>query len=124
MNSKLKQLLTITLISSTFLVIGCSKESKDSSNTSFFKWNRPDIYVMKTMEVSLSCNQGNINTYLEEGWEISEETQEEVTCTWKKAKANKRCNIKKDKGCMITVPDETGIKTTYTLVKKEKANKN
>ena len=76
--------------------------------------------ITEKKSIAISCNKGDINTYIEEGWEIKDTKKQEVTCSWKTEKANKGCNINKDKGCKITVPDEIGEQIIYSLEKKTK----
>ena len=67
--------------------------------------------------VTIKCKKGDIKDYLEKGWRIKSSEKREVTCTWKVQAANKGCNIEKDKGCRITVPDKEGIEIKYFLEK-------
>ena len=69
------------------------------------------------MEIRLSCVDGDISQFLNEGWIVAEEYSEEKICTWKSFPANKECNMEKDKGCKITKPDVTGFEKIYILEK-------
>ncbi len=116
-----KSIFKFSLISLLICISGCSQNSFFiKTRDQIFKGKSTDTFVNKTIEVSTSCNKNNIQSYLDDGWEISSQTDSEVPCTWKTTKANKRCDVKRDKGCLITVPDKIGIKTVYTLNKKVK----
>ena len=69
------------------------------------------------MEIRVSCGDGDISQFLNEGWIVAEEYSEEKICTWKSFPANKECNMEKDKGCKITKPDVTGFEKIYILEK-------
>ena len=73
--------------------------------------------IIDSIEVSIVCNKESINKYLEKGWMIQSSSVTEVPCTWKTQKSTPKCNLKRDKGCSITVPDIMGTKTTYILTK-------
>jgi len=47
---------------------------------------------------------------------IKEDSQEKI-CTWKSVPATKDCNMEKDKGCKITMPDKIGEEKIYLLEK-------
>ncbi len=116
--------LKILLIFSSLFISGCSQNSfLMKTKTNLFNRESPDSYITETMEVAISCNKDNIESYIEKGWEITSSYEEDVACTWKTSKASKRCNPKKDKGCLITVPDVMGKKTIYTLNKQIKIDK-
>ncbi len=82
------------------------------------------VIVNETIEVIISCNKENIQTYIDKGWVVEGSEISEVPCTWKTTKASKKCNPKKDKGCLITVPDIMGTKTIYQLSRKKKIKNN
>ena len=69
------------------------------------------------MEIRVSCGEGSIKEFLEDGWIIVEEYSEEKICTWKSFPASKNCNMEKDKGCKITKPDKIGEEKVYLLEK-------
>ena len=69
------------------------------------------------MEVRYSCGEDGISEYLNDGWIISEEYSEEKICTWKSFPATKDCDMEKDKGCKITIPDKIGKEKVYLLEK-------
>ena len=71
--------------------------------------------VTQTKKVSIACNRGDIKSYIDKGWKIVSQQKDEVPCTWKTEKANRKCNIELDKGCRITVPDKMGEEIIYNL---------
>ena len=105
-----------------FLLIissGCNILQRDKSlETIKIDGVKIDKSNVETIEVSISCNKDNIQKYLEKGWSIQSSESSEVPCSWKTAKSSKNCNLKKDKGCKITVPDMMGEKIDYILEKK------
>ena len=71
----------------------------------------------KRMEIKFSCGEDGISEYLDNGWNILEEDSQEKICTWKSVPATKDCNMEKDKGCKITMPDKIGEEKIYLLEK-------
>ena len=71
----------------------------------------------KRMEIKFSCGEGGIEKYLDDGWNILKEDSQEKICTWKSVPATKDCNMEKDKGCKITMPDKIGEEKIYLLEK-------
>ena len=71
----------------------------------------------KRMEIKFSCGENGISEYLDDGWKILKEDSQEKICTWKSVPATKDCNMEKDKGCKITMPDRIGKETIYLLEK-------
>ena len=69
------------------------------------------------MEVRYSCGEDGISEFLNDGWIISEEYTEEKICTWKSFPATEDCDMEKDKGCKITIPDKIGKEKVYFLEK-------
>ncbi len=69
------------------------------------------------MELKFSCGEGGVSEFLNDGWIIVEEYTEEKVCTWKSFPATEDCDVEKDKGCKITVPDKIGEENTYILEK-------
>ena len=67
------------------------------------------------MEVKVSCGEGEIEEFLNDGWIIVEEYSEEKICSWKSFPATKDCDMEKDKGCKITSPDKIGEEKIYLL---------
>ena len=72
----------------------------------------------KRMQVKFSCGEDGISEYLEDGWIILKEDFQEKICTWKSFPATRDCNMEKDKGCKITMPDKIGEEKIYLLEKK------
>ena len=71
----------------------------------------------KRMEIKFSCEEDGISEYLDDGWNILKEDSQEKICTWKSVPATKDCNMEKDKGCKITMPDKIGEEKIYLLEK-------
>ena len=67
------------------------------------------------MEIRVSCGEGDITKFLNDGWIIVEEYSEEKICTWKSFPASNECDMEKDKGCKITMPDKIGEEKLYIL---------
>ena len=101
-----------------FFLTGCktivNKETsiKDSENQQIDK-----VTEKNRMEIRVSCGEGEITKFLNDGWTIVDESSEEKVCSWKSFPANKECNIEKDKGCKITMPDKIGVEKIYLLEK-------
>ncbi len=73
--------------------------------------------VKSKMELKYSCGEDGISEFLNDGWIIVEEYSEEKVCTWKSISATKDCDMEKDKGCKITIPDKIGEEKVYLLEK-------
>ena len=71
----------------------------------------------KKMEVVFSCENDGISEFLNNGWVIVEKYTKEKICTWKSIPANKDCDLEKDKGCKIKIPDKIGKEKVYLLEK-------
>ena len=71
----------------------------------------------KRMELKFSCGEDGISEYLDDGWIIIKEDSQEKICTWKSVPATKNCDMQKDKGCKITMPDKIGEEKVYLLEK-------
>ena len=69
------------------------------------------------MELKYSCGEDEISEFLSDGWIIVEEYSEEKICSWKSIPATKNCDMEKDKGCKLTIPDKIGEEKTYFLEK-------
>ena len=76
------------------------------------------IRAKNKMEVRFSCEKDGISEFLNSGWVIVEKYTQEKICTWKSVPANKDCDLEKDKGCKITMPDKIGEEKVYSLEKK------
>ncbi len=120
-----KQLIkSIYLIAVVFMTSSCNLLKKVDFPQINFNNKSEEVLITETIEITISCDQGNIQTYLDKGWIIQNQVDKEIPCTWKTVKANKKCNLKRDKGCAITVPDILGIQTIYTLTKDTPLDKN
>ena len=73
--------------------------------------------VKRKMEIKFSCGEDEISGFLNDGWIIVEEYSEEKICTWKSIPATKDCDMEKDKGCKIKIPDKIGVEKIYLLEK-------
>ena len=84
------------------------------------KYNKSEKYIQKQkyLKIKISCGDGNIEEYLQKGWAINKVDSIEKTCSWKSIAANKTCDIEKDKGCKVIVPDKLGTEKIYTLERK------
>ncbi len=102
------------------LISGCPLEDHLRNKVSYSPDKESKNKIIESREISISCNKENIEDYKKEGWKVISSTETEVPCSWKTVKATKSCNLKKDKGCKITVPDVMGKKTTYKLEKRIK----
>ena len=69
------------------------------------------------MEINFSCGEDGISEYLDDGWIILKEDSQEKICTWQSVPATKDCDMEKDKGCKITMPDKIGEEKIYILEK-------
>ena len=67
------------------------------------------------LEIRFSCGEDGISKYTDNGWVVVKEYTEEKICTWKSVRATKDCNLEKDKGCKITMPDKIGQEKIYLL---------
>ena len=112
----------IKLTQLSFLVvflISCkpSVNNEESNINSKDSKNEQSNTAKSKMELNLSCGEDGISEFLSDGWIIVEEYSEEKICTWKSFPATKDCDMEKDKGCKITIPDEIGEEKTYLLEK-------
>ena len=81
------------------------------------KTNENHNLEKKRMEIKFSCGEDGISEYLDNGWTILKENYQEKICTWKSVPATKDCDMEKDKGCKITMPDKIGEEKIYLLEK-------
>tara|TARA_B100000700_G_C15033384_1_gene851625 strand:- start:1588 stop:1950 length:363 start_codon:yes stop_codon:yes gene_type:complete len=72
--------------------------------------------IQKLVKIN-SCKSRNIDELIKNGWSIKSTEEKEIICSWKTKRSKKGCNLKKDKGCAITVPDSKGKEYTYMLEK-------
>ena len=104
LNNLLKILISLSLITACKSPWSMKTTSESSDST------EPE-----TKEIKISCGESTIDAYLDDGWIVKKEYSEEKVCSWKTEKANKKCDIDKDKGCLITKPDVIGETTIYLL---------
>ena len=108
--SKLGILMLMTIIS------GCSSLQKlKEIRIPNLKSSQIKQTVTVNKTIAISCEKGDIQEYIDEGWVIKSQKSQEVVCSWKSQKAKKNCDIDKDKGCKITVPDKRGEQIIYYL---------
>ena len=114
----------IKQISKIFLILIFLTSCKTSINQNDSKVNMEENINENSnseknrMEIKFSCGENGISKYLDEGWIILKEESQEKICTWKSVPATKDCDMEKDKGCKITMPDKIGEEKTYLLEKK------
>lgn len=89
-----------------FLVGGCKTTEKENTKNE------------NNIEIIVSCGEdSNLQNYLKDGWKIKNEYSEEKVCSWKTVAASKNCDLEKDKGCKVVVPDNIGEEKFYLLEK-------
>ena len=103
-------LVFLTSCKNTFNKEELIKDSEDQRSEQLLR-------AKNKMEVRFSCGEDGISEFLNNGWVIVEEYTEEKICTWKSIPATKDCDIEKDKGCKIIVPDKIGKEKVYLLEK-------
>ena len=116
----MKNLLKVTqlLLLLIFLTSCKSKVTQEKLiNNSEEPKNEKIKNAKNKMEVRFSCGEDEISKFLNDGWIIVEEYSEEKICTWKSFPATKDCDMEKDKGCKITIPDKVGEEKVYLLEK-------
>ena len=100
------------------IVTGCSSlEKLKEIKIPNLKSSQIKQTVTENKTIAISCKKGDIQEYIDEGWVIKSQKSQEVVCSWKVKKAKKNCNIDKDKGCRITVPESMGEQIIYYLEK-------
>ena len=108
-----KLFLLLTLLTSCKTTVNKEELKKDSEEQKIEQLNT----AKNKMEVRYSCGENGISKFLDDGWIIIEEYSEEKICTWKSFPATKDCDMEKDKGCKITIPDKIGEEKVYLLEK-------
>ena len=113
---KFTQLIVILIFLSSCRTSINNKEypKNDSENN---KNNEKINSEKKRMEIKFSCDDDGLSEYLAKGWVILEEKSQEKICTWKSVPATEDCDMEKDKGCKITMPDKVGEEKIYILEK-------
>ena len=71
--------------------------------------------ITEQKTIKIACKKGNLEQYLSAGWKVVNSEEKEIPCSWKSKRAVRGCNLEKDKGCKITVPDQMGKETTYQI---------
>ena len=104
-----------------FLVGGCKileKKATEIKNSFGIQSSKESIENENSIEITVSCGEdSNIEQYINEGWTIKQEYSEEKICSWKTVAASKDCDLEKDKGCKIVMPDKIGEEKVYLLEK-------
>ena len=104
-----------------FLVSGCKtlEEKATEIKKSFrIQSSKESIEKDNSIEITVSCGENsNLEKYINEGWAIKQEYSEEKVCSWKTVAASKDCDLEKDKGCKVVVPDNVGEEKFYLLEK-------
>ena len=108
-----KLFLILMLLTSCKTTVNKEELIKDSEEKKIEQLNT----AKNKMEVRYSCGEDGISEFLNDGWIIIEEYSEEKICTWKSYPATKDCDMEKDKGCKITMPDKIGEEKIYLLKK-------
>ena len=111
---KLSQILLILIFLTSCKTSINKNETKMNSEINI---NETDNSEKKRMEIKFSCGDNGISEYLEDGWTILKENSQEKICTWKSIPATKDCDMQKDKGCKLTMPDKIGEEKIYLLEK-------
>ena len=113
----IKQFLQIILI--TIFLSSCRTSINKENQRKNLEKNINEISSSEKtrMEIKFSCGEDGISEYLDDGWNILKEDSQEKICTWKSVPASKDCNMEKDKGCKITMPDKIGAEKIYLLEK-------
>tara|TARA_S200000501_G_scaffold372577_1_gene417857 strand:+ start:175 stop:525 length:351 start_codon:yes stop_codon:yes gene_type:complete len=116
----MKNFINFTQLIIILVTIASCKTSNDNKesikNSDEPKSEQINIAKSK-IELRYSCGEDGVSEFLNDGWVIVEEYTEEKICTWKSIPATKDCNMDKDKGCKITIPDRVGEEKVYLLEK-------
>ena len=122
MKSNKIKLLIYVLLSTTTSLSGCAfikqVEKKILPKEANVKTN-----VIETRDLIISCEREDIQNYINMGWKVIDKEESDTPCSWKTKKAKPRCNIEKDKGCLITIPDKMGKKIKYLLERESNSKK-
>ena len=116
----MKDFLKISNLFLVLLILTNCKTSVDKKSPIIeLENNQPEEVnkVKNKMEIRVSCGEGEISKFINEGWVVVDEYSEEKICTWKSFPANKDCDMEKDKGCKVTIPDKIGEEKIYLLEK-------
>jgi len=109
----------VNIFFALFLLTSCNGEfnfnktkNKDDQLINFQKSSSK-----QKLEITITCDEENIEKYLKDGWKIKNKKSREKVCSWKSIPANNTCDVEKDKGCKIIKPDVLGTETIYSLEK-------
>ena len=114
---KIKQLSKIFIFAILLTSCRTSINNNLPSMNSEESINEDNFLEKKRMEIKFSCGEDGISKYLNDGWAILKKDSQEKVCTWKSVPASNDCDMEKDKGCKITIPDKIGEEKIYLLEK-------
>ena len=114
---KIKKVLQLFLIIISLTSCRTSINQNQPLMNSEENVNENSISEKEIIEIKFSCGEKGISEYLDDGWIILKENSQEKICTWKSVPATKDCNMEKDKGYKITMPDKLGEEKIYLLEK-------
>ena len=119
MNKITKYIKALNIFLILILLSSCNGEfnlnKKNKKNDLFTNPNK--INTKDKLEITISCDEGNIENYLKDGWKVKNKKSKDKVCSWKSVPANDTCDINKDKGCKIIKPNSFGVETIYLLEK-------
>tara|TARA_Y100001978_G_scaffold184667_1_gene183149 strand:+ start:51 stop:410 length:360 start_codon:yes stop_codon:yes gene_type:complete len=118
--NKIKEFLkALNIFFIVILISSCNGKFNfnKSNNESDQLINSQKSNTKDKLEISISCDEENIDKYLKSGWKIKNKKSKEKVCSWKSIPANNTCDLEKDKGCKIITPDSYGTETIYLLEK-------
>ena len=109
LNKLIILIISILTTSCTYL------DFKNEANDEIKSIEGIEINNIENLQITTRCKSDNIQDYIKLGWVIVDTKSREIPCSWKSIKSTPKCNINKDKGCRIKVPDKIGEETTYYL---------
>ena len=112
---RITQLSNVIIIAIFLSSCRSSINKENPINNSEKNMNENSLIEKKRMEIKFSCGEDGISEYLDDGWVIIKQNSVEKICTWKSVPATKDCDMEKDKGCKITMPDKIGQEKIYLL---------
>ncbi len=116
----MKKFYILTLLAGTLLT-GCELKDKAQELLDISRFSsNSKVYTTEKKQFAVICEKGDLREQLDNGWKVVKSTTEEVTCSWKTERSTPGCNLDRDKGCSITVPDKKGVKVNYELERKKK----
>ena len=90
MNNLIKFLqifIVINLLSSCQFIEDFKLPEKENVNE---KSSKSKLKNRETLEIRISCGNGNLKEFLDKGWKVKREYSEEKVCSWKSVPANKK----------------------------------